>query len=193
MTAHANERISDVSPSARGSSSESKYDKLCRVLFFIAITKSSFTPEHILYKHSIFTDKPILADIVTFMYAAFVSIGWFLIWGERAYRTQEMGQPPMYSNINYHLLSFKKRHPKRFTCTLWLVFFLAYAVLTVSIWIVQLIFRKGNAFQMISQLIVLDIAIALINVAIAFGFEVYLAHKAAIENSDNDLNDLSSA
>ena len=46
---------------------------------------------------------------------------------------------------------------------------------------------------MISQLIVLDIAIALINVAIAFGFEVYLAHKAAIENSDNDLNDLSSA
>ena len=82
MTAHANERISDVSPSARGSSSESKYDKLCRVLFFIAITKSSFTPEHILYKHSIFTDKPILADIVTFMYAAFVSIGWFLIWGE---------------------------------------------------------------------------------------------------------------
>ena len=193
MTAHANERISDVSPSAGGSSSESKYDKLCRVLFFITITKSSFTPEHILYKHSIFTDKPILADIVTFMYAAFVSIGWFLIWGERACRTQEMNQPPMCSNINYSLLSFKKRHPKRFTCTLWLVFFLAYAVLTVSIWIVQLIFRKGNAFQMISQLIVLDIAIALINVAIAFGFEVYLAHKAAIENSDNDLNDLSSA
>ncbi|CAD6648415.1 HN1_G0021790.mRNA.1.CDS.1 [Saccharomyces cerevisiae] len=193
MTAHANERISDVSPSARGSSSESKYDKLCRVLFFIAITKSSFTPEHILYKHSIFTDKPILADIVTFMYAAFVSIGWFLIWGERAYRTQEMGQPPMYSNINYHLLSFKKRHPKKFTCALWLVFFLAYTVLTVLIWLVQLIFRKGNVFQMILQLIILDIAIALVNVAIAFTFEIYLSQKAAIEIRDEGLNNLDTA
>lgn len=46
---------------------------------------------------------------------------------------------------------------------------------------------------MILQLIILDIAIALVNVAIAFTFEIYLSQKAAIEIRDEGLNNLDTA
>lgn len=181
MAADINESDSHVPIIASESNSESKYYKLCRVTFIVLVIRDSLIPQYILYKRSTLADKPYLA----FAYAAFVSVGWFLIWGERAYRTQERGQSSRCTNANCPLLRFKKEQPKNFTYTFWLIFFLAYAVLTIFIWIVQLFFRKDNVPKISSRLIILDIIILSFNVVIAHSFNVYFSHNATVEIHDD--------
>lgn len=169
-TGDDNGNNNDDSAIANEGISESKSNSLFENLFRAMVIKEALTPEPLFYYFPMFIDNPNLTNISTLTLAFLTSVFLFVIWKERA--TSKMGRekcPSCQALRN----NFKKS--KR---SWYFAFSLSFAILTYLVWTIQLLPSKYETSdsRMITQFIVLDFGIILINAIVAKSFRVYYLH-----------------